>query len=88
MKKISPQARKRSHAEAGPSLINQLVTAATERGATTLLDHQVVSLLRNGDGEVIGAEVRTGRRTVLVRARQGVVFGLGGFCTTGSRWRT
>lgn len=78
-RKISPQARKRSHAEAGPSLINQLVTAATTRGATTLLNHQVVSLLRNDDGEVVGAEVRTGLRTILVRARQGVVFGSGGF---------
>ncbi len=78
-RKISPQARKISHAAAGPSLINQMTTAAERLGATILTGHRVVSLLRNADGEVVGVEVRTGLRTELFRARRAVVFGSGGF---------
>jgi 3-oxosteroid 1-dehydrogenase len=78
-RKISPQARKVSHAAAGPSLIDQMTKAAGKLGASVVTNHRVMSLLRNADGEVVGVEARTGRRTVLLRARRAVVFATGGF---------
>jgi 3-oxosteroid 1-dehydrogenase len=78
-RKISPQERKLSHDAAGPALIARMLRAAEEKGTRVLTRHRVVGLLRNGDGEVVGVEARTGWRTVLVRAKRGVVFSTGGF---------
>jgi hypothetical protein len=63
----------------GQLLVDLLLGAARERGAEVLLEHEVVHLVRGDDGEVVGVEARTGRRTVLVGARRGVVFASGGF---------
>ena len=44
-----------------------------------LLEHRVEAVIRNELGEVIGVEARVRHRTVLVRARRGIVFCSGGF---------
>ena len=63
----------------GPALIDGLLARAAALGATVRLGHRVVDVLANGAGAVVGVEARAGHRTVLVRARRGVVFGSGGF---------
>ncbi len=63
----------------GELLVQQLLTAAEDRGAQVLTRHQVVDLLTDADGAVMGVEVRRGRETRLIGARKGVVFATGGF---------
>jgi succinate dehydrogenase/fumarate reductase flavoprotein subunit len=63
----------------GQTLVDRLMGFATERGAELLVDHEVVHLIRDDGGAVIGAEVRSGLRTVLVGARRGIIFTTGGF---------
>ncbi|MFA5708826.1 FAD-dependent oxidoreductase [Mycolicibacterium sp.] len=63
----------------GELVATQLRTAAEERGAETVLRCRVVDLVRNADGEVIGVQAHRRRETLLIGARQGVVFGSGGF---------
>jgi succinate dehydrogenase/fumarate reductase flavoprotein subunit len=63
----------------GQLLVDHLLGYADGKGATLLVDHEAAHLVRNDDGEVIGLEARTGRRTVLIGARRGVIFTSGGF---------
>jgi succinate dehydrogenase/fumarate reductase flavoprotein subunit len=63
----------------GQYLVEHLRAGAEQLGAELLLEHQVVHVLHDDDGLAIGVEVRVGRRTVLIGARQAIVFGSGGF---------
>jgi 3-oxosteroid 1-dehydrogenase len=63
----------------GQTFVDDLMRFASSHGARLLLERQVVHLVRNGAAEVVGVEVRFGRRTELVGARRGVVFATGGF---------
>lgn len=63
----------------GQMLVEHLVAYAEAHGAEVLVEHAVAHLVRNGAGEVVGVEARTGRRTVLIGARRGVIFATGGF---------
>lgn len=62
-----------------PIMLEQLETAARERGVEIHLEHQAVTLLRNDDGEVAGLELRYRHLTQLARARQAVIFASGGY---------
>jgi 3-oxosteroid 1-dehydrogenase len=63
----------------GQMLADGLLDAAQSHGARVLLNHEVVHLIRDDDGAVLGVEVRTGKRALVIGARKGVVFGSGGF---------
>lgn len=63
----------------GQMLADGLLDAAQAHGAQVLLNHEVVHLVRDDEGAVLGVEVRTGKRALVIGARQGVVFGSGGF---------
>ena len=63
----------------GALLIDLLKKGAEKYGVETRLEHQVAHLVRNSDDEVVGVEVRIGRRTELIGARKGIVFATGGF---------
>ncbi|WP_158558952.1 FAD-dependent oxidoreductase [Rhodoferax lacus] len=63
----------------GQILIDQLLAACEKLGVQFQTDSRVLQLLKDPQGEVIGAEVRAGRRTELMGARQGIVFATGGF---------
>jgi succinate dehydrogenase/fumarate reductase flavoprotein subunit len=64
----------------GDELVRQLKAALEKRGVQILLGHRVTKLLKNAKGEVIGLEAtKQDGAPVRVRARQGVVFGSGGF---------
>lgn len=63
----------------GQLLTDALLRVAVEHGAEVRVGHEVAELVVDADGEVIGAEVRVGRRTELVGVRKGVIFGSGGF---------
>ena len=63
----------------GQLLSDSLVRVAVEHGADVRTGVEVVHLVRDDDGVVIGVEARVGVRTVIFLARRGVVFGSGGF---------
>lgn len=50
-----------------------------ELGVELLLGHRAHRIIKNDDEEPCGLEVRAGVRTVLVRARRGIVFASGGY---------
>jgi 3-oxosteroid 1-dehydrogenase len=76
---LLPATWKRGDPGGGELLAAQLRRASEKHGGEVLLDHRVVDVVRNVAGEVIGVEARAGKRTVLIGARRGVVFGSGGF---------
>src|SRR3954469_4427562 len=78
---LVPEGKPKNRADGtgGEVMIKAMCKAAEARGATILVEHRVAAVVRNELGEVIGLEVYVGRRTVLVRARRGVVFCSGGF---------
>ena len=63
----------------GPLLIDRFTDYCQRRGLPVATGHRVVGVLRNDDGAVVGVEAHVGRRTVVARARRGVVFATGGF---------
>lgn len=63
----------------GQLLADALRRVAEEQGAVVRTDTEVVHLVRDDDGVVIGVEARTGVRTAIYLARRGVIFGSGGF---------
>src|SRR5258708_31277062 len=63
----------------GEDLIEQLRAATERSGAELLLRHEVRSCIRDETGAVVGVEVKTPEGTIRFAARQGVVFGSGGF---------
>lgn len=77
--KYPPGWRRDVDPKGGQLLAEALIRTAETNGAKVLLGHRVVHVVRNDDGRVIGVEVRTGVRTVLIGARNGVIFGSGGF---------
>ena len=63
----------------GGELVRQLRTWAVKNGIQLLTNHQVTSILRNDQGEVIGLEVLADGESKNFRARRAVVFGSGGY---------
>jgi 3-oxosteroid 1-dehydrogenase len=64
----------------GALLIRKLKAAVEKREISVLLEHRVVRLVVNRNGEIVGIEAKTGEdQTVTVRARRGVIFATGGF---------
>jgi 3-oxosteroid 1-dehydrogenase len=63
----------------GQLLADALRRVAEAHGATVRTDTEVVHLVRDDDGVVIGVEARAGVRTAIHLARRGVIFGSGGF---------
>ena len=63
----------------GQLLVDQLHSAAERLGVMVLLEHRAAHLVRNEEQEVVGLEVQVGKRTELIGARQGIIFGSGGF---------
>lgn len=78
-RKIHPPERRHGHADAGPAHINRMLDYVRAHGGSTHLNHRVMGLLENAEGEIVGVEVHAGVRSILVRARRSVVFGTGGF---------
>jgi 3-oxosteroid 1-dehydrogenase len=76
--------RPRGIAEAGGAtggelLVRRMDEVAKGLGVRVLTGHRAAEILRSDAGEVIGLEVRVGRRTVLARSQRAVIFGSGGF---------
>ena len=65
--------------QGGQILVNDLVRFAEGRGATLLTGHEVVQVVQNDQEAVVGVVAHVGRTTVLLGARQGVIFASGGF---------
>ena len=63
----------------GQILVEQLLGGCDRLGVPVQLNTRVVQALKDETGEFVGLEVRAGRRTELVGARQGIVFATGGF---------
>lgn len=63
----------------GQVLIDQLLAGCEKLGVQFQTDSRVLQLLKDPQGQAIGVEVRAGRRTELIGARQGIVFASGGF---------
>lgn len=59
--------------------IAPLVAGCEKRGVAIRPDHQVVRIIREEDGSVLGVEVETGGETRRIRALKGVVVAAGGF---------
>ena len=76
---LKPPERRVSHEGAAAAHLGRMIDFTTAHGGVVRTNHRVVGLLRNEQGEVVGAEVRAGLRTILVRARRAIVFGTGGF---------
>jgi hypothetical protein len=67
-------------ATAGQSVIDRMVVRAQGLGVELRLGSRVAHVVRDDTtGRVVGVETREGRRTLLVGASKGVVFGSGGF---------
>ena len=65
-------------ATGGGSLAYQLEQWLTRREVPFLLEHRAVGLIRDGE-RVVGLEVQHDGKPLRIRARQGVIFGTGGF---------
>jgi succinate dehydrogenase/fumarate reductase flavoprotein subunit len=63
----------------GQLLADALLRVAIDQGAELRVGTQVVHVIKDESGRVIGVEARAGVRTVLYGARRGVIFGSGGF---------
>lgn len=62
----------------GKWMVTQLEQWLLKRNVPVLLEHRVVSLIKDGD-RVIGVEVQHDDKLVRIRARKGVIFGTGGY---------
>lgn len=65
--------------QAGPLLMQKLLSAVAASGATVRADAKAAALVRGDDGRILGALVRAGGRDCAIRARGGVVLAAGGF---------
>lgn len=63
----------------GELLVERLVDYAVAHGADLRVGHEVVDLVRNEDGEVVGVLAHAGKQNALIGARRGVIFASGGF---------
>jgi 3-oxosteroid 1-dehydrogenase len=76
---LKPPERKLGREGAAEAHLTRMLDFVEGHGGTVRTGHRVKTLLRNDEGEVVGAEVHAGVRTVLVRARQAMIFATGGF---------
>ena len=76
---LKPPERRIGHDGAAQAHLGRMIDFTTAHGGVVRTNHRVMGLLRNEAGEVVGAEVRAGLRTILVRAKRAIVFGTGGF---------
>jgi succinate dehydrogenase/fumarate reductase flavoprotein subunit len=76
---LKPPERRIGHDGAAQAHLGRMIDFTTAHGGVVRTNHRVMGLLRNEAGEVVGAEVRAGLRTILVRARRAMIFGTGGF---------
>jgi len=76
---LKPPERLVGHDGAAAAHLGRMIDFTTAHGGVVRTNHRVVGLLTNDAGAVVGAEVRAGLRTILVRAKRAVVFGTGGF---------
>jgi 3-oxo-5alpha-steroid 4-dehydrogenase len=65
--------------DAGSLLMQRLIATATALGVRTLCDGQVVALIAEEDGTIIGVRVRRFDEMLNIRARAGVVLAAGGY---------
>src|SRR5258708_3709895 len=63
----------------GQIFIDRLQAGLEKLGGEVQVNSRVLRAIREEGGEVVGLEVRVGHRTELIGARQGIVFGTGGF---------
>lgn len=63
----------------GPDMIRQFNLKFDELKLPRLTRHEVTGLVLDDAGAVVGVEARNGETPVRVKARQGVIFGTGGF---------
>lgn len=62
----------------GAMLIEPLENWLVDKNVPLLTEHAVTNVIQQ-DGRVIGVEAYTGRKTIRVRAKKGVIFGTGGY---------
>jgi succinate dehydrogenase/fumarate reductase flavoprotein subunit len=65
--------------QAGPLLMQQLLTATDASAARVAANHRVVALVQEADGSVVGAVCESFGETRNLRARRGLVLTTGGF---------
>ncbi len=63
----------------GRELMEQMRAAVEKRKVPVLLNHRVVSIVRNETGRVLGVEAQTSGGVLRVGARKGVIFATGGY---------
>jgi succinate dehydrogenase/fumarate reductase flavoprotein subunit len=57
----------------------QMQAWTDQKNIPVLLEHRVVGVFQNSNGEVVGVQVENNGKQLAIRARKGVVFGSGGF---------
>jgi succinate dehydrogenase/fumarate reductase flavoprotein subunit len=64
----------------GSGLVRRMAESARKKGAQILLKHRMTKLIREKatSGRVLGIEVKTGDRTINIRASRGVIIATGG----------
>jgi 3-oxosteroid 1-dehydrogenase len=67
------------HGTGGQILIDAMRKTAARLGVDERCKVRVIQVLRNDADEVVGVEARSGRETLIVGARRGVIFATGGF---------
>lgn len=67
-----------SSAGGGGSLAYQMEAWLEKHGVPILLEHRAIGIIREGD-RVVGLKVRNNEKVLNIRARQGVIFGSGGY---------
>lgn len=65
--------------QTGPLLMQRLLAAVGSSGARLRASHRVVALVRDDEGEVVGAVAEHFGERLALRARRGVVLATGGF---------
>lgn len=63
----------------GANIMTLLIRNVTEREIKIFLETPVTKLIRDNDGVVIGVEARSQGKTLLFKARRGIVLACGGF---------
>lgn len=67
-----------SKADSG-TIPQQMQAWTDQKNVPVLLEHRVVGVFQNSNGEVVGVQVENNGTQLAIRARKGVVFGSGGF---------
>ncbi|MBM3345730.1 MAG: FAD-binding protein, partial [Betaproteobacteria bacterium] len=77
--KVWPGHRRGIDPGEGQIFIDRLQAAFEKLGGQVQLNSRVMNAIRNDAGDVVGLEARVGHRAEFIGARQGIVFGTGGF---------